>query len=402
MGLEKTSLKLGFVALLDAAPLLVAQERGFFTEQGLSVTLQRQPSWASLRDKVAVGALDGGQMLAPMVLAASLGLGGLSEPMISALALNLGGNAVTLSMALAARMAKADPGVLAARPIAARALANTLAADRAAGRPLPTFAIVHPFSAHHYELRLWLASAGIDADRDIRLVVVPPAQMLSNLSAGLIDGYCVGEPWNLLAESAGLGLTAITSRDLWAGRIEKMLGVRQDWADRHPETHRALLRALLQAAAWADEPDHRAELAELLSRPGAVNAPAALLRRLLDCAHRPVFHRHAANFPWRSQGQWYLAQMRRWGQLPGPADDLRLVEQSFRCDLARLAFLDLGLPVPLIDSKIEGAHDAPWTLEAATQPIAMAADRFFDGSVFDPMTPALAENTTQTIRRGEG
>jgi nitrate/nitrite transport system substrate-binding protein len=367
------TLKLGFLALLDAAPLLVAKERGFFAEQGLEVDLLRQSSWAGLRDKLAVGTLDGAQMLAPMVLASTLGLGGLKEPLVAALALNLGGNSITLSGTLAARLK--ETGSLAA-------------AIRQAGKPV-TFGIVHPFSSHHYEMRLWLAAAGIDAERDVTLTVVPPAQMLSNLSAGLIDGYCVGEPWGRLAARSGLGQVVLTSREIWAGRIEKVYAVRQDWADRHPDTHRALLRALLLAARWADQPDNRAELAELLSRPGHVNAPLPLLRILLESEDRTIFHQHAANFPWRSQGLWYLAQMRRWGQLDAASvDGFRLVDQVFRADLARLAFLDLGLPVPLVDSKIEGAHDAPWTLETASAPIAMPADRFFDKTIFDPAVPS--------------
>jgi hypothetical protein len=243
---------------------------------------------------------------------------------------------------------------------------------------------VHPFSSHHYEMRLWLASGGIDAERDVSLTVVPPAQMLSNLSAGVIDGYCVGEPWSSLAARSGLGQVAITSREIWAGRFEKVYAVRQEWADRNPDTHRALLRALLLAARWCDQPENRAELAELLSRPGHVNAPLPMLRVLLDGADRPIFHQHAANFPWRSQGLWYLAQMRRWGQIEAPVDGFRLVDQVFRADLARLAFLDLGLPVPLTDSKVEGAHGAPWILESASAPIPMNPDRFFDGTVFDP------------------
>lgn len=362
-------LKLGFLALLDAAPLLVAKERGFFAEQGLAVELQRQSSWAGLRDKLAVGALDGAQMPAPMALASTLGLGGLREPMVAALALNLGGNSITLSGALAARVK--ETGSLAA------------AVRQPGARPV-TFGIVHPFSSHHYEMRLWLAAAGLDAERDVTLTVVPPAQMLSNLSAGLIDGYCAGEPWGSLAARCGLGQVAVTSRGIWAGRFEKIYAVRQDWADRHPDTHRAILRALLLAARWADQPENRAELAELLSRPGHVNAPQPLLRVLLESADRPVFHHHAANFPWRSQGMWTLAQMRRWGQLDAPVDDFRLVDQVFRSDLARLAYLDLGLPVPLVDSKVEGAHDAPWTLQAASAPIPMNPDRFFDGTIFDP------------------
>ena len=360
------TLKLGFLALLDAAPLLVAKERGFFAEQGLDVELQRQSSWAGLRDKLAVGALDGAQMLAPMVLASTLGLGGLKEPMVAALALNLGGNSITLSGTLAALLKETGSFAAAVRK-----------------RPV-TLGITHPFSSHHYELRLWLAAAGIDAERDVTLTVVPPAQMLSNLSAGLIDGYCAGEPWGRLAARSGLGQVVITSREIWAARIEKVYAVRQDWADRHPDTHRAVLRALLLAARWADQPENRAELAELLSRPGHVNAPLPLLRVLLESDDRPIFHRHAANFPWRSQGLWYLEQMRRWDQLDAPVDGMRLIDQVFRADLARLAFLDLGLPVPLIDSKVEGAHDAPWTLEAASAPIEMPADRFFDATIFDP------------------
>jgi nitrate/nitrite transport system substrate-binding protein len=367
------TLKLGFLALLDSAPLLVAKERGFFAEQGIEVELQRQSSWAALRDKLAVGALDGAQMLAPMVLASTLGLGGIKEPLVAALALNLGGNSITISSALAARVKETGSLAVAVK-----------------GRPI-TFGIVHPFSSHHYEIRLWLAAAGLDAERDVALTVVPPAQMLSNLSAGLIDGYCAGEPWGHLAARSGLGQVVLTSREIWAGRIEKVFAVRQDWADHHPGEHRAILRALLQAARWADEPENRAELAELLSRPGHVNAPLPLLRALLASDDRPIFYRYAANFPWRSQGLWYLGQMRRWRQLEGPVDSLRLVDQVFRPDLARLAYLDLGLPVPLVDSKIEGAHAAPWILETASVPIPMNADRFFDGTIFDPAIPDVEQ-----------
>jgi len=299
---------------LDAAPLLVAHERGFFAEQGLSVELQRQPSWAAVRDKVSVGALDGAQMPAPMILASNLGLGGLAEPLVTGIALNLGGNAITLSN----RLAEAEP----------------------ASWGKPTFAIVHAFSAHHYELRIWLTGLGLDPDRDVRLVIVPPAQMLSNLSAGVIDGYCVGEPWNSLAATAGLGKVAVTSREILAGRMEKVFGVRRFWADRYPETHQALLRALLLAGEWCDEEDNRGELAELLARPGHVNAPAGLLRGLLGGANAPIFHRDGANIPSHSQAHWYLEQMKKAGQLTTPLDAARLVEQLFRCDLAKQATPD--------------------------------------------------------------
>jgi len=337
------TLKLGFLALLDAAPLLVAKERGFFAEQGLDVDLQRQSSWAGLRDKLAVGALDGAQMLAPMALASTLGLGGLQEPMVAALALNLGGNSITLSSALAARIRENGlPAALKGR----------------------TFGIVHPFSAHHYEMRLWLATTGLDAERDVTLAVVPPAQMLANLSAGLIDGYCAGEPWGRLAVQGGLGQVVATSRQICAGRIEKMFAVRQHWADSHAGTHQALLRALLQAARWCDRQENRAELAELLSRPCYVNAPRSLLREILDSEDRPVFHEQAANFPWRSQGLWYLDQMRRAGQLPEGGEVV--VDQVFRADIARLAFLDLGLPAPSLPLEIDSPSDGAPQPESQT------------------------------------
>ena len=390
MSIEKNRLTLGFVPLADAAPLLVAKERGFFADHELEVTLSREASWASIRDKLAVGVLDAAHLLAPMPLAATLGLGNLKEPIVTAMALNLGGNAITVSAALFDRMAAADPAAMGKRPRTAGGLRAVIAADRAAGRPPLTFAVVYPFSAHNYELRAWLAAAGIDPDRDIRLAVVPPPQMVSNLSAGAIDGYCVGEPWNGVAARLGLGRVLITSGELWAGRMEKVLGVRQAWADRYPDTHKALLKALLQAAKWADEPANRDELAEILARPGHVNAPVELLRKLLRIDGPLLFHRHAANFPWRSQGLWYLAQMRRWGQLQGGVEPLRTVEQVFRSDIYRLAALELGMAVPLVDRKVEGAHARPWVLGEATQPIAMGADAFFDGSRFDPNGPPAA------------
>jgi len=275
------SLKLGFLALLDAAPLLAAKERGFFAEQGLEVELLRQSSWAGLRDKLAVGTLDGAQMLAPMVLASTLGLGGFKEPLVTELALNIGGNSITLS--------------------------GEATKDRAL-----TFGIVHPFSAHHYEMRLWLEAAGLEA----KLVVVPPAQMLSHLSAGLIDGYCAGEPWGHLAARSGLGRVVATSRRICPGRIEKVFAVRRQWAESHQDTHRKLVRALSGAALWCDRPENRAELAELLSHPCHVNAPRPLLRVLLESEDRPVFTTQSPDFSWHDQSRWYFDQMRRWGQLP--------------------------------------------------------------------------------------
>jgi two-component system, oxyanion-binding sensor len=381
---QKHRLKLGIIPLCDCATVVVAKERGFFAEQDLDVDISREQSWANIRDKVAVGALDGAQMLASMPLSTTLGLGNFRVSIVTALGLNVGGNAITVSEELFARMAAADPAVMARRPVTAQALKAVIEADRRVGRAPMKFGMVYPFSPHNYELRAWLAQAGIDPDHDVRLVVAPPPHMVPNLSAGNIVGFCVGEPWNSLAATLGLGRILITSQEIWSGRVEKVLGVRQAWVDEAPEAHKALLKALLLAAQWADRPENRAEVAEIIARPAYVNAPLEIVRVALERPNFMIFNRHAANFPWRSQALWYLVQMRRWGQLPPSVDMRRAADEVFRADLYRLAALELGLPVPLTDAKIEGLHAAPWTLTDSTRPIPMGADTFFDGSVFDP------------------
>jgi two-component system, oxyanion-binding sensor len=403
IGKQRRRLRLGIIALCDCAPVVIAKERGFFAEQDLDVEISRERSWANIRDKVAVGALDGAQMLAGMPLATKLGLGNFRASIVTGIGLNVGGNAITVSEELFARMAAADPAAMAQRPITAQALKAVIDADRRAGRAPMKFGMVYPFSPHNYELRAWLAHAGIDPDHDVRLVVVPPPQMVANLSAGNIVGFCVGEPWNSLATALGLGRILITSQEIWGGRVEKVLGVRQDWVDEAPDAHKALLKALLLAAQWADRPENRAEVAEIIARPAYVNAPIEIVRRALDQPGFMIFHRHLANFPWRSQALWYLVQMHRWGQLPQSVDMRRAADEVFRADLYRLAALELGLPVPLTDSKIEGLHASDWTLTDATQPIAMGADSFFDGSTFDPSkAEAIAEGYVTDALNGGG
>jgi ABC-type nitrate/sulfonate/bicarbonate transport system substrate-binding protein len=390
MSLEKTRLKLGIVPLADCAPLVVAKERGFFAEQGLDVEISREPSWANIRDKVAVGALDGAQMLATMPLSMSLGLAAIREPVVTACGLDLGGNTITLAAGLAARIeAQGGPANLAFKAV--------LDQDRAAGLPPLTLAMVYPFSTHHYELRYWLAAAGIDPDRDVRLTVVPPPQMVAHLSAGNIAGFCVGEPWGSLAAGMGLGKVIATSSDIFAGRLEKVLGVTRSWADAHPETHGALVKAVIGAARWCDA--NRAELAGMIARPTCVNVPLDAARAALEGPAAPVFHAHAANFPWRSQAIWYLGQMSRWGHVGADVDFRRVAEETYRPDLYRVAALELGLAMPLTDYKTEGEHAAPWMLDRATAAIAMGPDLLIDGARFDPLAasaapaPALKETT---------
>lgn len=331
--MEQTRLKIGFVPLCDSAPLVAAKERGFFAEQGLEVELSREPSWANIRDKLAVGLLDAAQMLAPMPLSSTLGLGNLQAPIITALGLNMGGNAITLAQGLLERM----------RDGSAAALKAVVDQDRAAGRPPLTLAMVHPFSTHNYELRLWLAGGGIDPDRDVRLVVVPPPQMVAQLAAGHIAGFCVGEPWNALAAKLELGRAVTTGRAIADGRIEKVLAVREDWAEQCPQTHRALLRAVLLACRWIEA--HRAETAEIIAQPAYVNAPLDVVRSCLA----PAGLSFLTNFPGQAQAMWYLEQMRRWGQLPVDVDAAAVAQQVYRGNLFGQAAGDLGLEYPAGD-----------------------------------------------------
>lgn len=336
--MQATTLKIGFVPLTDAAPLIVARERGFFAEQGLSVELSKEPSWSNIRDKVAVGLLHGAQMLAPMVLSVSLGLGNVHAGLTTALVLNRGGNAITLGVKLLERL---RPG-----EAAGPGLARILAEDRAAGAEPPVFAVVYPFSQHFYELCLWLEGAGIDPGRDIRLSVVAPPMMVANLSSGAIAGYCVGEPWNRRAERLGLGRAVVSARQIMDGRMEKVLGVRADWAAANPDAHGALVRALLLACRWVDQPENRGETAEILAQPHYLALPAALLRETLDPAAGLVFHADHTNYPEPDQGRWLLAQMRRHGQLAEGGDDQAILASVFNTGLYRQVAAALGVALP--------------------------------------------------------
>ncbi|CAN7363282.1 CmpA/NrtA family ABC transporter substrate-binding protein [Phenylobacterium sp. LjRoot219] len=326
-------LKLGFVPLNDAAPLIVAQERGFFDAEGVDVRLSREVSWATVRDKVAAGALDGAHMLAPIALATTLGMGGDPQPMIAPMALNRSGAAFALSRRLTAGM---EPG-----ESRQAGLARLIAQRRAQGEPPLVFAVVFTYSTHSYLLRYWLAEAGIDPDHDVRITVAPPSRMASKLAAGELDGFCAGEPWSAVAEDEGLGEVAFRAFDIWRDGPEKILGVTAEWARRHPDTLQALLRALLKAAAWADEADNRPELAELLARPDHIGAPAASIVRSLPTT---TFHRDAANAPLPVQAGWLLSQMMRWGQAPRDLDVAAVAAQVYRLDLYNQAAADLGWP----------------------------------------------------------
>jgi len=398
--LEKTDLVLGFIPLTDCAPLVVAKEKGCFERYGLNVTLSKETSWANIRDKVALGILDGAQMLAGMPLAMSLGIGPMAKPMVTAFSMDLNGNAITVSNALYEKMQAIAPGAMKERPLTARALKKVIEENSKAGGAPLTFAMVFPYSTHNYELRYWMAAAGIDPDNDVRLVVVPPPQMVGQLERGTIDGYCVGEPWNAQAVQAGLGHTLITKYEIWNNSPEKVLGVTQEWAEQYPNTHRALLMALLEASRWLDEPHNRLEASQLIARPVYVNALEHVVRMSMTgtfqyaASEMPralpdfnVFNRYSANFPWRSHAIWFLSQMVRWGQLTEAVDLHAVAEEVYRPEIYREAAAALGLTSPGIDYKLEGSHAATWKRHEGSESLLMGPDRFLDGRNFDPSRP---------------
>lgn len=395
--LEKPRLALGFIPLTDCAPLVIAQEKGIFSRYGLEVTLSKETSWANIRDKVALGILDGAQMLAPMVLGMSCGVGPVRKPMITALSLDLNGNAITVSNALYASMYACAPLEASVPGRSAHVLKQVIDARRYAGEKPLTFATVFPTATHTYELRYWMASAGINPDRDVRLVVVPPPQMKARLESGDVDGFCVGEPWNAAVVHAGIGRTLITKYELWNNSPEKVLGVTQEWAEQYPHTHHALLLALLEAARWLDQPHCRREAAALIACGRYVQAPEEVVMMSMIGTYRyaaneapralpdfNVFHRYAANFPWRSHAIWFLTQMVRWRQLRGPVNFRHIAETVYRPDLYRDAAVRFGIPVPGIDYKNEGEHSTAWSLDAN---ITLGSDLFMDGRTFNPSDP---------------
>lgn len=316
--------KLGFLPLTDSAALIVAREKGFFRAQGLEVELNREASWATVRDKVAVGALDGAHMLAPLALASTLGVGSDPVPLVAPLALNLDGAAVTVSTRLGGALEDGVAG-----------LARLVARRREEGASVLTFAVVYPYSIHSYLLRAWLAGAEIDPELDVRLTVAPPSRMAELLAAGVIEGFCAGEPWNAVAVASGAGRIVARASEFWGRAPDKVFGTTEAWGDARPAELLGLVRALDAASAWIETPDHRTELINLLARPQYLDAAPALIAAGLDDI---VFHRDGANLPRPADAVWLLEQMARWGQVPADLDAPAMAARVYRPDLYAAAF----------------------------------------------------------------
>lgn len=393
---ESHEITAGFMPLLDSALLVAAKEKGFAKGEGIDLGLVRETSWANIRDRLAVGHFQVAHMLAPMPIACNLGLTPLASRTIVPMALGLGGNAVTVSNTLWAEMAAhgAKPDF---DPATTGTALRDIVAERArTGRAPLRFAVVHPHSGHNYELRYWLAACGIDPDRDIEIVILPPPLMADALASASIEGYCVGEPWNTAAVARGLGHIATVKAKIWRGSPEKVLGAQAQWAGRHPEALAALLRAIYRAAVWAAEPGNREELARLLAGENYVDRPAEWLLPALTGTIGAgggsvvqvedffVPLAKAATFPWKSHALWLYTQMVRWGQVKHGTGNEAIAQETYRPDLYRNALKPLGVALPGANSKVEGALKIATPVGSAGASLTLGPDGFFDGRLFDP------------------
>jgi len=347
LDVEKFELKFGFIKLTDCAPLVVAKELGFFEEEGLFVELEPQANWKTLLDRVISGELDGAHMLAGQPIAATYGFGTQADIVVP-YSLDYNGNGITVSNKLWAKMKPEIPKNAEGKPehpITAESLKPIAAEAKASGNPLK-FGMVFPVSTHNYELRYWLAAAGINPgfyfdpdtgkenipgvlDAEVELSVTPPPQMPATLEAGTIDGYCVGEPWNQQAVFKKIGVPVVTNYDIWQNNPEKVFGITAAFAEENPKTVVAITKALIRAGAWLDaSEENRKEACKMLSRPNYVGADYEVIANSMtgtfeyepgDKRAMPdfnVFHRYHASYPWYSDAIWFLTQMRRWGQIP--------------------------------------------------------------------------------------
>jgi nitrate/nitrite transport system substrate-binding protein len=366
LDLEKDELKFGFIKLTDCAPLVIAKEKGYFEEEGLFVTIEAQANWKILLDRVISGELDGAHMLAGQPIAATIGVGTHAN-VITPFSMDLNGNAITVSNAVWKEMKANDAGLRASppvHPISAAALRPVVESYKKAGTPL-RMGMVFPVSTHNYELRYWLAAAGISpgyytksdttgtTDADVLISVTPPPQMPATLEQGTIQGYSVGEPWNQQAVFKGIGVPVITDYEIWKNNPEKVFGITEAFASANPNTTTAVVKALIRAGRWLDaSPANRKEAVKILARPEYVGADEEVIansmtgtfeyekgdRRALPDFN--VFYRYFATYPYYSDAVWYLTQMRRWGQIDEAKPDAWYHETAakvYRPDLYRKA-----------------------------------------------------------------
>ncbi len=411
LDLEKDELKFGFIKLTDCAPIVIAKEKGFFDDEGLSVEVIAQPNWKTLLDNVISGELDGAHMLSGQPIAATIGFGTKAH-IITAFTMDLNGNGITVSNAIWEQMQENDPALdtdQPSHPISAAAL-KPIVEERIADGEKLQMGMVFPVSTHNYEIRYWLAAAGIHpgmytetdiggrTDAQVELSVTPPPMMPATLEAGNIQGYCVGEPWNQQAVAKGIGVPVTTNYDVWKNNPEKVFGVTKAWADENPQTMLAVTKALIRAGRWLDETDdagylvNREEAARILSRPDYVGADYDVIKNSMtgyfyfqrtDKRAMPdfnVFYKYFCTYPWYSDGVWFLTQMRRWGQItePKPAEWYHATaKEVYKPDIY------LAAARMLVEEGFILEEEIPWDTDGYKP----ATDEFIDGKTYDGKDP---------------
>lgn len=384
------SLDVGFLPLVDAAPLVVAHELGFATEEGFELRLRRENSWSAIRDKLALGRLDAAHMLAPAPVAMSMGLGGLPLKIDALMVLSVNGNSVGVSADLAARMHAAGPRLdfMDARGIGERLISVADAPIRV-GVPFP-------FSMHAELLYHWFGALGLAAPQGLIVRTIPPPLMADAVAAGEIDAFCVGEPWGAATVESGAGELILPGCAIWRFAPEKVLAARHDWVGDNPAQVRALMRAVWRAARWLADPSARMTASELLSRPEYLNLPSELIDRALTGRitvspdgreETPPgfleFFDGAANFPWRSQALWIATRIAdRMGLDRVEAE--AAARACFRSDLYRANLGPIGADLPGASEKVEGALSRRTPVASSTGEMFLGPDCFFDGRLFDP------------------
>lgn len=383
-------LRIGFVPLLDMAPLAVAHEMGFAADEGLTLDLRCAPSWSSLRDMLLWGQVDAAQMLAPVPVAMALGLGGAVARLDILQVMSINGDVVGVSTALADRLRDIghdfgfDDAALGARLLARVAMA----------RPL-RIGVPFPFSTHAELVRYWLRDAALDYE----LCTIPPPRMADALLAAEVDAFCVGEPWGSVAVEQGAGALFLPGRAIWAAAPEKVLAVRHDWVSKHDALAGRLMRAVWRAARWLGLQENRITASEILARPEYTNAPAELLDRALrgemvisprgELRRVPDvirFFDGAATFPWRSQMAWFGAQLARHHGLDMAAS-IASAKAVCRTDLYRTHLRSAGADLPGASEKIEGSLHHPTAVASERGTMILPPNAFFDGQIFDPDRP---------------
>lgn len=384
-------IRLGFLPLVDAALPILACELGFAEEEGIDLQLVRDMSWATVQDRLLYGHSDAAHMVAPLAIAATLGLGRPSVSLSVPFVLGLNGNAVTLRPELAAQVTQI--GV----PGDAREIGAKLAQVAKVSTKRLRLGVVHRYSSHNYMLRYWLSGCGIDPNADVEIVTVAPPFAADALAEGEVDGICVGAPWNSVAVERGVGVVVLTTSQIWLRGVEKVLAMRTERIEAEPELTHRLIRAIYRAGQAFVDPAMVQRIGSILAQPDYLDgSQAAIIRVVQDLVlfaratapvHVPNFmfqHREAANFPWQSQAAWLYAQMANAGHVTPNRLDYELTQNIFRPDVYRAALSPIGAPIPGAVAKLEGSIKNPTSVGTAQGRLILGADRFFDGQAFDP------------------